>query len=71
MKINPKIIRAEVIGSMLRPKFLLDAQKALKMGKIKLQEFIRLEDKAVKDAVSIQEKVGVDVLTDGEMRRPV
>ncbi|MBI2039984.1 cobalamin-independent methionine synthase II family protein [Candidatus Microgenomates bacterium] len=71
MKINPKIIRAEVIGSMLRPKFLLEAQTLIKEGKITHEEFVRFEDKAVKEAVGIQEKVGVDVLTDGEMRRPV
>lgn len=66
-----KIIRSEVIGSMLRPKFLLDAQSLIKKGKITPLEFVRLEDKAVKEAVVIQEKAGVDVLTDGEMRRPV
>ncbi len=66
-----KIIRAEVIGSMLRPKFLLDAQDQLRKGKITPLEFIMFEDKAVKQAVAISEKAGVDVLTDGEMRRPV
>ena len=66
-----KIIRAEVIGSMLRPKFLLDAQTQFRAGKLTPLEFIKLEDKAIKQAVAIQEKVGVDVLTDGEMRRPV
>lgn len=66
-----KIIMAEVIGSLLRPKFLLDAQNLIKQGKITPEEFITLEDKAVKQAVTIQEKAGVDVLTDGEMRRSV
>jgi len=70
-KVKPKIIRAEVIGSMLRPKFLLDAQKLIKIGKITPAEFVLIEDKAIKEAVVIQERVGVDVLTDGEMRRPV
>lgn len=71
MKIKSKIIRAEVIGSMLRPKFLLDAQVLFKKGEITPAEFVRLEDKAVRRTIAIQEKVGVDVLTDGEMRRPV
>lgn len=72
MKQNKSIIiRAEVIGSMLRPQFLLDAQNLIKKGKITPAEFVMFEDKAVKQAVAIQEKVGVDVLTDGEMRRPV
>lgn len=63
--------RSDVIGSMLRPKFLLDAQSLIKKGKITQAEFIMAEDKAVKEAVAIQEKTGVDVVTDGEMRRPV
>lgn len=66
-----KIIRAEVIGSMLRPKFLLEAQEQIKKNKITPPEFVLAEDSAVKQAVAIQEKTGVDVLTDGEMRRPV
>jgi 5-methyltetrahydropteroyltriglutamate--homocysteine methyltransferase len=66
-----KIFRSDVVGSMLRPKFLLDGQELFKKGKISLVEFVALEDKAVKQAVTIQEKTGVDVLTDGEMRRPV
>lgn len=66
-----KIIRADVVGSMLRPKFLLEAQELLKNEKISHADLILAEDKAVKEAVAIQEKTGVDVVTDGEMRRPV
>lgn len=68
---HSKIFRADVVGSLLRPKYLLAAQKLIKEGKISPLEFIILEDRAVKEAVFIQEKTGVDVLTDGEMRRPV
>jgi 5-methyltetrahydropteroyltriglutamate--homocysteine methyltransferase len=32
-------------------------------------EFKKVEDRAVDEAVSLQERVGLDVLTDGEMRR--
>ncbi|MBI2196342.1 cobalamin-independent methionine synthase II family protein [Candidatus Daviesbacteria bacterium] len=71
MKRKKSIIRADVIGSLLRPKFLLDAQNLIKEGKITPAELVMAEDKAVKEAVAIQEKTGVDVLTDGEMRRPV
>lgn len=68
---NINTIRADVVGSMLRPKFLLDAQEQLKNGVISHAELTMAEDKAVKEAVAIQEKIGVDVVTDGEMRRPV
>lgn len=68
---NEKIIRADVVGSMLRPSFLLDTQERVKRGQASLQELTLAEDKAVRDAVMIQERAGVDVVTDGEMRRPV
>lgn len=71
MKRKKSIIRADVIGSMLRPKYLLDAQKLLAKRKITFTEFVMAEDKAVKEAVAIQERAGVDIVTDGEMRRPV
>lgn len=72
MKTNDsKIVRADVVGSMLRPKFLLNAQELLKKGKISHAALTLAEDKAVKQAVAIQEKTEVDVVTDGEMRRPV
>lgn len=68
---NINTIRADVVGSMLRPKFLLDAQERVKKGEISHAELTFFEDKAVKIAVAIQKKIGLDVLTDGEMRRPV
>ena len=66
-----KIYRSDVVGSMLRPKYLLDAHELFRKGKITHSELKTAEDRAVKEAVAIQEKTGVDVLTDGEMRRPV
>ncbi len=63
--------RSDVVGSMLRPKFLLEAQEQLKKGEISAADLTLAEDKAIKEAVCIQEKSGVDVITDGEMRRPV
>lgn len=65
------IFRSDVIGSMLRPKFLLDAQNLFKKGKITAAELVLAEDKAIKEAIAIQEKTKVDVVTDGEMRRSV
>lgn len=66
-----RIFRSDVIGSMLRPKFLLNAQNLIKKGKITPAEFVMAEDRAVKEAVAIQEKTGMEIVTDGEMRRPV
>jgi len=64
-------IKADVIGSMLRPQYLLDGRKLFREGKLSYPELKALEDRAVKEAVAIQERAGVDVVTDGEMRRAV
>ena len=66
-----QIFRSDVVGSMLRPKFLLEAQEQRKAGEISAAQLTLAEDKAIREAVTIQEKTGVDVVTDGEMRRPV
>lgn len=66
-----KAIRADVVGSMLRPRSLLDMQEKVKQGKARPADLTREEDLAVKNAVAIQERVGMDIVTDGEMRRPV
>lgn len=65
------MIRSDVVGSLLRPPFLLEAQRLMQQGKITPVELTLAEDRAVREAVLLQEKVGVDVVTDGEMRRPV
>jgi 5-methyltetrahydropteroyltriglutamate--homocysteine methyltransferase len=39
--------RAEVIGSMLRPAYLRQAQASFHGGELSLQEFKRIEDRAV------------------------
>lgn len=66
-----KIIRADVVGSMLRPQFLLDVQERVKQHTANLADLTLAEDRAIKDAVAIQIESGVDIVTDGEMRRPV
>jgi 5-methyltetrahydropteroyltriglutamate--homocysteine methyltransferase len=61
--------RSDVIGSLLRPQYLKDARKNLADGKISHVEFKKIEDRAVDEAIDIQLKAGLDVITDGEMRR--
>ena len=65
----PTIYRAETIGSLLRPHYLLEAREALEQGRIDTAEFKRVEDRAVDSAIALQEGVGLDVVTDGELRR--
>jgi 5-methyltetrahydropteroyltriglutamate--homocysteine methyltransferase len=62
-------IRTDVVGSLLRPDYLKDARQKLDDGMLAADAFQKLEDKAVGEAIALQESVGLDVLTDGEMRR--
>jgi 5-methyltetrahydropteroyltriglutamate--homocysteine methyltransferase len=63
------VFRAEVIGSMLRPSYLQEARAAFEQGSLSNAEFKRLEDRAVDQVIALQEGTGVEVVTDGEMRR--
>jgi 5-methyltetrahydropteroyltriglutamate--homocysteine methyltransferase len=63
------IYRAEVIGSMLRPPWLKQARTDFAAGRISAAHFKRVEDRAVDEAIALQERCGVDIVTDGEMRR--
>lgn len=62
-------IRNDVVGSLLRPAKLKEARNRFDGGKISLEELRRIEDQEVRDAVALQEQVGLDVVTDGEYRR--
>lgn len=63
------IYRAEVIGSMLRPEYLKRARLDFAADRLSTAQFKTIEDRAVNEAIAIQEEAGVDIVTDGEMRR--
>jgi methionine synthase II (cobalamin-independent) len=60
---------AEVVGSLLRPAYLVDARRQFEAGAIDAAAFKAIEDKAVDEAIALQETAGIDVITDGEQRR--
>jgi len=62
-------IRTDVVGSLLRPAHLKQAYADRDQGKISAEELSRIEDDAIREAVRLQESVGLDVVTDGEYRR--
>ena len=64
-----RVWRSDVIGSLLRPDDLQAARSDLERGAISPAAFKRIEDRAVADAIALQENAGLDVVTDGEMRR--
>src|SRR5688572_13566326 len=61
--------RSDVIGSLLRPEYLKEARKKRASGELSDAEFKKIEDRAVDEAIDIQIKADLDVITDGEMRR--
>jgi len=61
--------RSDVVGSLLRPAYLRQARAAVESGRLTPPEFKTIEDRAVDEAVRLQEAAGLDVVTDGEMRR--
>ena len=65
----PQIHHSDVIGSLLRPRYLQQARDAHEAGQLPAPEFKRIEDRAVDQAIAMQEGIGLDVITDGELRR--
>ena len=63
------MFRSDVVGSLLRPRQLKEARERHEAGQLTEAEFKRIEDRAVDEAIALQERAGVDVLSDGEMRR--
>ncbi len=59
----------DVVGSLLRPPELLQAREDVAAGHISQAEFKAIEDRAVDEAITLQEDAGLEVVTDGEMRR--
>ena len=70
--------RADHVGSLLRPSRLLDARskaglggvgEAASKGETSAAELRKIENDCIRDAVVLQEEIGLEAITDGEMRR--
>ena len=61
--------RSDVVGSLLRPPDLLAARDRFENGELDATELKQAEDAAVDEVLRLQEDAGMDVVTDGEMRR--
>jgi len=64
-----KTIRTDVVGSLLRPAAVIEARKKFDAGELDAAGLRAIEDDAVRAAVKLQEGIGLDVISDGEMRR--
>jgi 5-methyltetrahydropteroyltriglutamate--homocysteine methyltransferase len=61
--------RADHVGSLLRPPDLLAARDDFAQGRIGADQLRAVEDDAIRDAVRLQEDIGLRSATDGEFRR--
>jgi 5-methyltetrahydropteroyltriglutamate--homocysteine methyltransferase len=61
--------RADHVGSLLRPPELLQAREDHRAGTITAEELKAKEDAAIRDVVALQEELGLQAVTDGELRR--
>ncbi len=61
--------RSDVVGSLLRPSYLKEARERHEAGELSQSAFKRAEDRAVDEAIALQIRSGVEMITDGEMRR--
>ncbi len=61
--------RAEHIGSLLRPASLRELREQFGRGEVSRETLTEAEDRAIADAILLQERVGLRLATDGEFRR--
>jgi 5-methyltetrahydropteroyltriglutamate--homocysteine methyltransferase len=68
--VTARIARADVVGSLLRPAYLREARRGARAGTVSDADLRAAEDRAVREAIALQEAAGIEVVTDGELRRP-
>ena len=61
--------RADQVGSLLRPAELAEARRKAKAGELSAAQLKEVEDRCIRAAVAKQESVGLEAITDGELRR--
>jgi 5-methyltetrahydropteroyltriglutamate--homocysteine methyltransferase len=61
--------RADHVGSLIRPQELRDARQAHLEGRLPGEALHALEDRLIREVVAMQERVGLQAVTDGEFRR--
>ena len=61
--------RADHVGSLLRPQELHEARAKNRRGELSDAELKKIQDRDIRDAVKLQEDLGLQAITDGEFRR--
>jgi 5-methyltetrahydropteroyltriglutamate--homocysteine methyltransferase len=63
------VFRADQVGSLVKPRALLEAESAHEAGALDAKGLAAAREVAIRDALILQKKTGVTVVTDGEFRR--
>ena len=63
------MFHSDVVGSLLRPTYLKEGREQFASGMLSAAEFKAIEDRAVNECIDLQIDAGLEVITDGEMRR--
>jgi 5-methyltetrahydropteroyltriglutamate--homocysteine methyltransferase len=57
------------VGSLKRPPELVAAWREWEAGKLPPEKLREIQDRAIRDAIAMQERMGLPIVTDGEFRR--
>jgi len=69
MELTLPPFRADHVGSLLRPPGLRAAHEQALKGEFPAPELRELQDRSIRDAIAMQEAIGLHSITDGEFRR--
>ncbi len=69
LSLMPQPIRADHVGSLLRPAALLEARAGFARGELNKAALAEQENAAILQALDRQQQVGLQIFTDGEFRR--
>jgi 5-methyltetrahydropteroyltriglutamate--homocysteine methyltransferase len=64
-----RIFHAETVGSLPHSDELVKARHDFEHGTIKPEQLRKIEDEEIRKAVALQERLGFEAITDGELRR--
>jgi 5-methyltetrahydropteroyltriglutamate--homocysteine methyltransferase len=64
-------LRADHVGSFLRPPEVLEARRKFDAGEISESQLHKAEDEAVLKILQVQKDAGLEIFSDGEYRRTI
>ena len=68
-QMSKKVYRTDQVGSLVRPARLLDARDEYKAGRISTEALAAAQDSAAAELIERQKQAGMEIFTDGEVRR--